>query len=102
MTTTGGTRPPVRYRPIRREFRGTGPTTRRETSGSGCADWYGEDYYRQSPERDPRGPEGGSYRVYRGGSWWNADPAIHRGASRIRGGPGSRYVFLGLRLVRTA
>ncbi len=32
-------------------------------------DWYGENYYPTSPERDPRGPDGGELRVLRGGSW---------------------------------
>ena len=34
-----------------------------------CADWYGGDYYRSSPERNPRGPNTGERRVLRGGSW---------------------------------
>ena len=34
-----------------------------------CMDWYGEHYYRTSPEVNPRGPSSGSYRVCRGGSW---------------------------------
>ena len=37
-------------------------------------DYYGSDYYRSSPERNPRGPADGEYRVIRGGSW-DADPA---------------------------
>jgi len=32
-------------------------------------DYYGEDYYRSSPERNPRGPEQGEFRVIRGGAW---------------------------------
>jgi formylglycine-generating enzyme required for sulfatase activity len=32
-----------------------------------CWDWYGE--YHSSSQTDPRGPSGGSDRVYRGGSW---------------------------------
>jgi sulfatase modifying factor 1 len=34
-----------------------------------CADWYAADYYQGSPERDPRGPERGEYRLLRGGAW---------------------------------
>ncbi|MBN2210933.1 MAG: formylglycine-generating enzyme family protein [Sedimentisphaerales bacterium] len=34
-----------------------------------CADWYGEDYYKQSPATDPAGPAEGSHRILRGGSW---------------------------------
>ncbi len=34
-----------------------------------CSDWYEENYYKHSPIRDPRGPENGTQRVVRGGSW---------------------------------
>ena len=33
------------------------------------ADWYDGDYYVNSPESNPTGPEEGSARVLRGGSW---------------------------------
>ena len=34
-----------------------------------CNDFYFEDYYKQSSERDPRGPPKGQERVLRGGAW---------------------------------
>jgi len=34
-----------------------------------CHDYYGEDYYKQSPAQDPLGPVTGSSRVMRGGFW---------------------------------
>lgn len=34
-----------------------------------CADWYDENYYKGSPERNPKGPSQGNLRVLRGGSW---------------------------------
>ena len=34
-----------------------------------CSDWYDKDYYAEAPEKNPRGPESGVYRVLRGGSW---------------------------------
>ena len=34
-----------------------------------CNDFYAEDYYKQSPERDPKGPPNGRERVLRGGAW---------------------------------
>lgn len=35
------------------------------------ADWYVGDYYRTSPDEDPPGPESGTRRVLRGGSFFN-------------------------------
>ena len=32
-----------------------------------CSDWYGENYYLQSPKRDPVGPETGTTKVLRSG-----------------------------------
>ena len=34
-----------------------------------CSDWYGNTYYKTSPEENPAGPPRGSHRVLRGGSW---------------------------------
>jgi formylglycine-generating enzyme len=34
-----------------------------------CSDWYSETYYKTSPEMDPAGPDRGSHKVLRGGSW---------------------------------
>jgi formylglycine-generating enzyme required for sulfatase activity len=35
-----------------------------------CQDWYSSDYYTNSPNVDPQGPDRGSSRVLRGGSWF--------------------------------
>ncbi|MFW6170822.1 MAG: SUMF1/EgtB/PvdO family nonheme iron enzyme, partial [Planctomycetota bacterium] len=51
-----------------------------------CQDWYGEDYYVTSPANDPTGPEDGSARVYRGGSWYNTARSC-RSANRSRYAP---------------
>jgi formylglycine-generating enzyme required for sulfatase activity len=34
-----------------------------------CSDWYSEDYYSKSPEKNPQGPSSGQFKVLRGGSW---------------------------------
>ena len=34
-----------------------------------CWDWYDSDYYAQSPMNNPKGPESGTLKVARGGSW---------------------------------
>ncbi|MCP4755008.1 MAG: formylglycine-generating enzyme family protein [Proteobacteria bacterium] len=64
------------------------------------ADRYGKVYYKNSPERNPEGPSSGSFRVYRGGAWYNL-PGYLRCSNRSRDEPGSRNVYLGFRLSRT-
>ena len=36
-----------------------------------CQDWYGKEYYKNSPSKNPSGPTSGSDRVIRGGCWRN-------------------------------
>jgi formylglycine-generating enzyme required for sulfatase activity len=36
-----------------------------------CSDWYDPEYYARSPSRNPQGPESGSLKVLRGGSWFH-------------------------------
>ncbi len=60
-----------------------------------CADWYGADYYRQSPPADPTGPPAGSNRVDRGGG---RDGGGCRSAYRGRCTPGFRRSNLGFRV----
>ncbi len=64
-----------------------------------CKDWYQEDWYAKAAKNDPPGPEGGEYRVLRGGSWRNNDPANFRCAYRDWSRPGIRYNIGGFRLV---
>jgi formylglycine-generating enzyme required for sulfatase activity len=40
-----------------------------------CADWYAEGYP-EGPARDPKGPETGTLKVLRGGSWINMYPIV--------------------------
>jgi len=37
------------------------------------ADWYKEDYYQNSPYKNPIGPASGNLRTMRGGSWFDTD-----------------------------
>ena len=60
-----------------------------------CQDWYG-DYPKQSVT-DSRGPEVGSLRVLRGGSWFN-EAAICRSVFRDGDGPSGRDGRNGFRL----
>jgi formylglycine-generating enzyme required for sulfatase activity len=63
-----------------------------------CADWLDEDYYRLSPETDPRGPEHGIARAARGGSW-GFGPKYLRTSIRVRAAPGDRSEDMGFRCV---
>ena len=66
--------------------------------GEWCWDWYGE--YPTGAVTDQAGPERGTYRVFRGGSWSNI--ARHcRSANRSFYIPGSRRYSLGFRPVRS-
>ena len=64
-----------------------------------CHDYYGENYYTQSPEKDPAGPASGSSRVLRGGAW-NYYPARNtRSANRNGNGAVTRNNYCGFRVV---
>jgi formylglycine-generating enzyme len=63
-----------------------------------CSDWYGA--YPSSAQTNPPGPSSGSYRVFRGGSWYD-DPQYCRVAYRFNFAPGDRSLSIGFRLART-
>ena len=64
------------------------------------ADWYGEDYYQESPRENPAGPDSGILRVLRGGAW-NNPGAVVRATNRFWAFPG-RNDFDGFRCALTA
>ncbi len=63
-----------------------------------CSDWYGD--YNSSAQTNPAGPSRGTYRVYRGGGWFD-NARLCRASCRSNYAPGYRYGDLGLRLVRS-
>ncbi len=62
-----------------------------------CLDWYDARYYEVSPEEDPRGPERGTRRASRGGSWRH-DVKASRCAARSAIAPGLHYNDYGFRV----
>jgi formylglycine-generating enzyme required for sulfatase activity len=64
-----------------------------------CADWYGENYYKTRPRKDPQGPRAGSVRIQRGSGFQTSDRAC-RAAVRYSGWPTFRGFSLGFRVVR--
>jgi len=60
------------------------------------ADWYDATYYSRSPARNPTGPESGTLRVLRGGSWRDLSYGV-RTTIRNYGNPGATGVYFGFR-----
>lgn len=62
-----------------------------------CSDWYAADYYASSPTDAPRGPEMGSRRASRGGSWRH-QVKFNRVSARSSLDPTFRYNDYGFRV----
>jgi formylglycine-generating enzyme required for sulfatase activity len=62
-----------------------------------CHDWYSSTYYSSSPSSDPTGPTTGTYRVLRGGGWYNS-AHICRVAYRYHDNPNYRVNNYGFRI----
>lgn len=69
-----------------------------------CADWFDPQYYGRSPRRDPQGPDAGSSRVLRGGSYLCHDSYCnrYRNAARSANTPDSSMGNAGFRTAATA
>ena len=63
-----------------------------------CQDWYGEDYYSKSPTANPQGPDQGTERLLRGGSWYDGSMGC-RSAFRGWYVPDFRSSIIGFRVV---
>ncbi|MEJ2148950.1 MAG: MFS transporter [Chloroflexota bacterium] len=61
------------------------------------ADRYSAGYYAESPAENPTGPESGSLRVVRGGSWGIGSPALLTATLRSSFAPSSQSAGLGFR-----
>jgi formylglycine-generating enzyme required for sulfatase activity len=65
-----------------------------------CQDWYNADYYLASSETNPRGPESGTQKVNRGGSWYSPSERCQT-VNRSKDEPDKKLFHLGFRIVRT-
>ena len=63
-----------------------------------CSDWYDDDYYNNSPLRNPQGPSTGESHVLRGGSWGSAANYL-RVADRSNSTPSYSFISSGFRCV---
>ncbi len=62
-----------------------------------CGDWFNPGYYAASPENNPRGPETGTRRSSRGGSWRH-HIKVTRCAARSSIPPEFQYADYGFRV----
>ena len=63
-----------------------------------CRDWWGPDYYEDSPPDDATGPDTGTLRVVRGGTWHRYFfVSSCRGAARARRQPATQLIYCGFR-----
>ena len=67
-----------------------------------CHDWFAPDYYASSPKENPKGPDRGTERVIRGGSWMCSENYCvgYRAAARNQTAPDSGLNNLGFRCVK--
>lgn len=74
-----------------------------DTSGNvweWVADWYDDHYYQHTPWVNPKGPDTGTFRGFRGGSW-NVDVCYSRVSNRDGGLPNERYPYIGFRCAKS-
>lgn len=64
-----------------------------------CMDWYSQDYYEISPDRDPEGPPQGTFKIVRGGSF-RFDEKACRTYERNGEEPAKRVFDVGFRTIR--
>ncbi|MCE7977197.1 MAG: formylglycine-generating enzyme family protein [Nitrospira sp. NTP1] len=64
-------------------------------------DWYDPKYYVSAPDKNPKGPETGSQRSFRGGGWIDSTPSV-RVAQRNGTDPNTKMNWMGFRCARDA
>lgn len=100
-----GSKRGIRYPPlanVNRYERGVSPYGVYQMAGNVAewvADWFDSEYYRHGPSENPKGPDHGEDKVFRGGSW-NEDPEVARSAGRGSYPPDYRSYLIGFRCAR--
>ena len=65
------------------------------------SDWYERNYYSVSPDKNPKGPASGMYRVLRGGSWSDNDERILAQHYRNYAAPTVKAPTIGFRCAKS-
>jgi formylglycine-generating enzyme required for sulfatase activity len=63
-----------------------------------CQDWWGEDYYSQSPSQDPTGPASGTRKVLRGGNWNGFPEDVRSSYRHSYNAPNYSSYYIGFRI----
>ena len=63
------------------------------------ADWYDKEYYKTAPDKNPKGPEKGTQRSFRGGGWIDSTPSV-RTAQRNGTDPNTKMNWMGFRCAK--
>jgi len=64
------------------------------------ADWYDPDYYKTASDRNPRGPETGTQKAFRGAGWMDSTTTV-RVAMRNGTDPSTKINWLGFRCAKS-
>ena len=65
------------------------------------SDWYDQDYYKTAPNRNPKGPETGTQKAFRGGGWMDSTTTM-RAAMRNGTDPKTKINWMGVRCAQDA
>lgn len=65
------------------------------------ADWYDKEYYKTAADRNPKGPDKGTQKAFRGGGWIDSTPSV-RVSQRNGTDPKTSMNWLGFRCARDA
>ncbi|WP_245924425.1 formylglycine-generating enzyme family protein [Nitrospira lenta] len=65
------------------------------------SDWYDKDYYKTAPDKNPKGPDKGSQKAFRGGGWIDSTPSV-RVSQRNGTDPKTSMNWMGVRCARDA
>ena len=63
-----------------------------------CFDFWQKEYYKNSPIKDPKGPDSGKLRITKGGAFGN-EAQLTRSATKIQTHPNDRFWSIGFRVV---